>query len=354
MIGHRNGYLGLGMQKPGAVGSTLTCMVDGRYERAFKSIGNMQSIIHDTLESAKQELGFKSMDTSNLESRILSAANRESPLPLLNPLAEGGEQPKSAGKVRSQRKRRRSTIGVQAVVDLEKSETEGTVKKQQDPMANDTVVTVFDGIPPVDDKQLPTRRRKRDSIKENKKPVDWSDANPEERYKKIQSLYGDMQQVNESNLKLHASIKHRENQITSLGRDNTMLWSMATHIGSAIHLALDKENSSAQEASTPVPLAMGKTRTPPLPRKYRDDQEELEDLFSPGTHEFFASCHMFMTPPSKPEAPKKEMSPVKRVADVAKTPAKIHFPPYKSSPLRQEDFAKDDSTMGKQDSFTFQ
>lgn len=143
---------------------------------------------------------------------------------------------------------------------------------------------------------------------------DMASAPPEKRFQKIQSLYAELQRIQEVSYQLQASIRHRDGQIASHLKDNSSLWSMAAHVGTSIQLALDEE-AKATRAHAPLdtktPIRQKRRRssidaqenpskclkTPKMAEMNNQQILELEELFnSPATGDIFASCDIFMTP----------------------------------------------------------
>ena len=170
-------------------------------------------------------------------------------------------------------------------------------------------------IPAIKQKTLTDGGRCRSkSIKPNVLPKsltlqteDMTSASPEKRFQKIQSLYAELQKLQEVGYQLQASIRHRDGQIAGLEKDNASLWSMAAHIGTAIQLALDEEAKIVKE--TPVRPKRRRSsigmeerpskclKTPTMTNVGTQQLLELEELFnSPRTGDIFAACDIFMSP----------------------------------------------------------
>ncbi len=135
---------------------------------------------------------------------------------------------------------------------------------------------------------------------------DMVSAPPERRFQKIQSLYVELQKLQELGHHLQSSIRQRDGQIVAQEKDNASLWSMAAHVGTAIQMALDEESHAVRK--TPVRQKRRRSsvgaeenpakcqRTPNVTRVGAKQLLELEELFnSPRTGDIFA-CDIFMSP----------------------------------------------------------
>jgi len=271
----------------------------------------LSSHIHETLESAKNALGFQGMDISSLENRLVQAVKATPSGMAMLSLSENlpdfghGQEQKELNRVE---KRRREECA-----NSDKGLKDYGLKKQ-----------------------------KAGSMEE-----DNSIAPAEKRYQKIQSLYAELQKVQDANYALCASIKQRESQLSSLSRDNAMLWSMAAHIGMSIQQAIEAREKlhalphNHQEIGHKVSsqaddLVQEKT---PGNKDLPNADEELYELFSPGTQEIFAACRLFASPLNQPNIPRT----VQPNNAVEKTPAKIEFPAQEENsemiPTQQDSFS---------------
>ena len=273
--------------------------------------------IHETLESAKNALGFQGMDISSLENRLVQAVKATPSGMAMLSLSENlpgfghGQGHKEASRV-EKRKREESSKSDKGQKDL------GLKKQKAGRMEEDNSV-----------------------------------ASAEKRYQKIQSLYAELQKVQDANYALCASIKQRESQISSLSRDNAMLWSMAAHIGMSIQQAIEAREklyaqSNKHQELNPKLLSqaddLAQERTPGNKESPNAD-DELYDLFSPGTQEIFAACRLFTSPLNQIDFPRQTPRTLKSKNAVEKTPAKIEFPAQEEN---------DEMIPTQQDSFSFQ
>jgi len=269
--------------------------------------------IHETLESAKNALGFQGMDITSLENRLVQAVKATPSGMAMLSLSENlpgfahGHEQKDSNRI-------------------EKRKHEECPKSDK-------------GM-----KDCGLKKQKSGRMEE-----DNSMAPAEKRYQKIQSLYAELQKVQDANYALCASIKHRESQLSSLSRDNAMLWSMAAHIGMSIQQAIEAREKlhalshNHQEFDHKV-LSQADDSPPegtPGNNELPHANEELYELFSPGTQEIFAACRLFTSPLNQENIIRQ--NPVQPNSAEEKTPAKIEFPAEEENsemlPTQQDSFS---------------
>ena len=280
--------------------------------------------IKETLESAKDMLGFGEMDTSKLEQRMQAqcAKQSKSPGPLLAglPLYYLEQQTKVA--MASKRLREEPNGKQKTLTDGGRCRSKRV--KLDDPAP-------LNGAP---------------------SKVDMANATPEMRFQRIQSLYVEFQRSQDASYLMQASIKQRDDQIASLTKDNSSLWSMVAHIATVLQMALVHEAQVHRKvATTPTqPKQKRKRRssqgcyadkenapfntTPDVATFGGDEIMELENLFnSPATKELLASCNMLPSPIPAPQVTAQHEAPAMQSlagglsSQYAKTPAKMPFPP---------------------------
>eukprot|EP00889_Picochlorum_renovo_P008566 jgi/Picre1/35596/NNA_003057.t1 len=164
--------------------------------------------IKQTLGSARDMLGFGEMDTSKLEKRMQTQC--------------------------------------------------GTTSKRVKEESNGKQKTLTDGG------RCRSKRVKLDDpvpLKGAASKVDMANATPEMRFQRIQSLYAEFQRSQDAAYLMQASIKQRDDQIASLTKDNSSLWSMVAHIATVLQMALIHEAHVHRKVTT--------TPTQPAQRKRR-------------------------------------------------------------------------------------
>lgn len=280
--------------------------------------------IKQTLGSARDMLGFGEMDTSKLEKRMQTQCAKlsKSPGPLLAGLP---------------------------LHCLEQSNKVAMTSKHVKEEPNGKQKTLTDGG------RCRSKRVKLDDpvpLKGAASKVDMANATPEMRFQRIQSLYAEFQRSQDAAYLMQASIKQRDDQIASLTKDNSSLWSMVAHIATVLQMALIHEaHIHRKVTTTPTQPAQRKRRrssqgcyvdkenaqvntTPDVTKLGGDEIMELENLFnSPATKELLASCNMLPSPIPAPQVTAQHEAPAMQSlagglsSQYAKTPAKLPFPP---------------------------
>jgi hypothetical protein len=128
---------------------------------------------------------------------------------------------------------------------------------------------------------------------------------------------------------------------------------MAAHIGMSIQQAIEAREklyalSNKHQEENPKLLSqtndLAQERTPGN-KDLPNADEDLYDLFSPGTQEIFAACRLFTSPLNQIDIPRQTARTVRPKNAVEKTPSKIEFPSQEEN---------DEMIATQQDSFSFQ
>lgn len=282
------GFDSIGQFDFGADGELVLYSVGGNSKQPTPSGTKIDdaipSHIKETLESASLQLGMSGMDSNILEQKMLSLSRKiatNAAVPMLNVPADHIDNLTPMNEAGN------AVIKSTVHPVQQKTLTEGGRCRSKS--------VNFEKLP----KSLGLLKRD-----------DMGSAAPEQRFQKIQSLYAELQKLQEVGYQLQASIRHRDGQIASQAKDNASLWSMAAHVGSAIQLALDEEAKAIQIKKTPSRQAKRRRsstgveenpskclRTPNMTKVNTQQLLELEELFhSPRSGDIFATCDIFMSP----------------------------------------------------------